>query len=475
MTMRKAFAAFLAVFLVLAIGFWYLHSVLLGVSDDVTVTREILYGDPAAAEGVNVLVRNHFGNKLLWETELTLGEDARPETAFTFSNQSIRIATEQTYLGVSILTSGDIFQLLTGSVPEYAEAKYSALIQALSKRIDAVPEGTSETFAFDLAEYLEYYPLEGQIDLPGYTTVFSECQPWMQDSEQIARAFNDFFKIPVTGELMAEIQINKTDSGSTYGAQLGAAYYPSFTGVVTGDACYFTFNAVTDAGVVADTGHIPGGYGIYCLPYEGSRLDFDNMKLVCSLDPAESYESMSLSGDGKRIRLLSWQGEDLMLTVIDIETMSQVQKVKLLTSSQEDYHDVIPYDDFLLILEDRYHSGQDVITVWEELEDGSMNRVITADVGYDVFPEGEKLYLFSRYENAVDYRDGKLVVIKNRLVKNDEVYRTAKYGDIYVVVYDASGMVYAGTCHWNLTDVNALYYNNVRVTASAEAALEVSW
>ena len=474
MTMRKALAAFLVCLVILGTCFVCLHGVFLGVSNDVTVKRETLYGDPSIAEGVDILVRNHFGHKLLWETKLTLAEGAQPETDFTFSNQSIRIKTEPQYTGVTIQTSGDVFQFLS-SIPEYAKTKYSALAEALTKEVDAVPKGTSKTFTFNFAAYLEYYPLEGQIDLPGYQTVFSEIQPWMQDSEEIARRFNDFFKIPVYGEFSAEFEINKTSSSSTYGAKPYIDYYPSFTGVATENVCYFTFDPVTEKGGVVDTGHIPGGYGIYSLPYEGNQLDFDRLKMVFALDPTQRYEGMSLSGDGKRIRLLTWQGENLMLTVIDIASLKQVQSVKLLTANEEVYLDVIPYDDFILIMENRYHSDQDVVIVWEELSDGSFRCAIKADVGYEVFPEGGKLYLFSWYENAVDYKDGKLVVIKNRLIRDEQFYRNSNYCDIYVVVYDASGMRYAGTCAWNLTDVNALHYNNVRVDPETEAPLGVHW
>ena len=303
-----------------------------------------------------------------------------------------------------------------------------------------------------------------------------EFRPWDSQAQEIAGAINDFFRIPLSGEYSVEYSIDKTiPKQSTVGVQMYVDYSLNAGGVVTEDACYFTFNTVTDSGAVVDTSLIPEGYGIYRLPYEGSKLDFDAMKMVYALDPAERYDSMTLSGDGERLRLLTWQGEDLMLTVIDIASMTQLQKVKLLTASEDWYDDVIPYDDFLLILQDRYHSGQDTVTVWAEQPDGRMTHALTADVGYEVFPEGEKLFLFSRYENAVDYRDGKLMVAKHRLIKQDDRYLNADYCDLYVVVYDTSGMVYAGICHWNLTDVNALYYNNRRIGHTTAGALDISW
>lgn len=476
MTMRKAMIVFFAAIILVSACFMSLHCVFLGVSDDVTVTRQTLYGDSSVADGVNILVRNQYQQNLMWETSLTLGSNPVPETEFTFSNEQIRIPDEIEQTGIEFNILRDPFQFIhIDRIPESAKEKYAALMDAVTGAIDAVPAGENKTFTINFSAYLDYYPLDGQVILGDLTTVFSEFEYWTDDSEEIALAINEFFRIPVDGEYTVEYTIDKTSGGSAYGAQMKTDFYLNASGVATDDACYFTFNTVREDGTVVDTSLIPGGYGIYRLPYDENGLNFDALEMVYALDPTERYDSMYLSDDGKRIRLQTWQGDNLMLTVIDLAGMTQIQKVKLLTESEEWHYDVIDYDDFTLIVENRRNSdSMDQITVWEELSDGTFTNAFTANMNMDVFPEKSNLNLFDSLSNAVDYRNGKLVVIKNRLIRQ-EPYWYKDYCDIYVIVYDATGMIYAGTCEWNLTHVNSLYPNTERVKPTSSGALEVSW
>ena len=473
--MRRAGIVFLALMILVSLSFVSIHTLFLGVSDDVTVTRQTLYGDPAAADGVNILVRNQYAQKLLWETALTLDSASVPETDFTFKNDYIRIPSETEFTGIEFNTVHDVFRYIHTNISKNTPEKYKDLVDALTAAVDAVPEGERKTFTFDFAKYLEYYPLEGQVILPELTTIFSEFEYWTENSKEIADKINAYFRIPITGEFKAEFDIDKTGAGSSYGASINMDHYFDASGVATGEACYFAFNALMEDGTMLDTSLIPGGYGIYCLPYDENGLQFDEMKMVLALDTAEAYEGMKLSADSKRIRLYTRQGEDLMLTVIDIATMSQVQKVKMLSYSDEWYYDVIDYDDFTLISEDRRNSdSMDQISVWEENSDGTWSHAFTAEMNLEVFPEGSNLKLFSKYSNAVDYRDGKLSVITHRTIYQ-EPYWYRNYCDIYVAVYDATGMTYAGTCEWNLTQVNNMYPNDTRIQPSVVAPLEVFW
>lgn len=476
MTMRKACIVFLVLLVAVSCCFAALHGLFLGVSDDVTVTRQTLYGDPAAAEGVNILVRNHYEQYLMWETSLTLGVNAVPETEFTFSNDRISLPGETVYTGVKFNSLTNVFVFDNKRLPETAGEKYTSLVEALTNAVEAVPVGEKKSFTVDLSEYLEYYPLEGQIILPGITVRFSEFEYWTEDSAETARKFNDFFKIPVDTTFSVEYEIDKRYSGSSYGAYIESNYHINAEGTATADACYFTFNTVMEDGQIADTSLIPGGYGIYRLPYEKDvGVDMDNLEMVYALDPAEKFDSLSLSKDGKRLRLHTWKGEDLMLTVIDIATMTQVQKVKLLTDTENSYYNVVSYDDFVLIEENRYNSDSlDRIMVWEELADGTYSQAISAPINAEVFPEGANLNLFYQYENAVDYADGKLVVLRHRMERQESYWYDNLCG-LYVAVYDATGMLYAGTCEWNLSQVNAPDPYGIRVEPLYDGSMEVSW
>ena len=482
MTMRKAMTVFLAAIILCFACFASLHCVLLGAADDVTVTRQTLYGDPAVADGLNIRVRNHYENYLLWETALTLDSDPAPDTDFTFSNERLNFYDEVEASGIEFNILSDMFAVTNlFEVPYYdlqqqASVKYSELINAINSAIDAVPEGERREFTVDFAQYLEYYPLDGNVILSkGMAVTFSEFYAWTEGSDAIAKAINEFFRIPVEGVYTVDYTIDKTNGGSSYGAFMNLDYFLNASGVITPDACYFTFNTLREDGTVVDTSLIPGGYGIYRLPYDEKVLKLDELEMVYALDPAEGYDQMQLSADGKRIRLQTWQGSDLMLTVIDIATMTQVQKVKLLTESDEWYYDVTDYDDFILIVEDRRNSeSMDQITVWEELPDGTWSHVFTVDSSTEIFPDVSLRTLFDRYSNAVDYKDGKLAVITHKGLEM-EYYYYDDYCDLYVAVYDASGMTYAGTCEWNLSKVNSYYPNTTRIQTTYDQSLEASW
>ena len=95
--MRKAMIVFFAAIILVSACFMSLHCVFLGVSDDVTVTRQTLYGDSSVADGVNILVRNQYQQNLMWETSLTLGSNPVPETEFTFSNEQKYCVTRRLF------------------------------------------------------------------------------------------------------------------------------------------------------------------------------------------------------------------------------------------------------------------------------------------------------------------------------------------------------------------------------------------
>lgn len=474
--MRKALIVFLAVILLVSVCYGSLNARFLAVGDDVTVTRQTLYGDPAAADGVHILVRNQYNQRLLWETSLTLGNGAVPETDFTFSNEPINFYRETEYNGISFnIMSHSVFFFQGNRISGHATQKYAALTEAILEQEKSVGEGETKSFTIDYAQYLDYYPLDGQVVLPELTVAFSEMESWSETSDQIAKAINEYFRIPLDGLYTVEYTYDRTGNSRSHGASVNVDYYMNARGVATDHACYFTFNTLKEDGSVVDTSLIPGGYGIYRIPYDKNGLKLDAIEMVYPLDPASSYERMELSADGKRLHLHTLQGDDLMLTVIDLATMTRLQEVKLGTQSEEWRYDVIEYDDFMLIVENRTNSDSlDRVTVWEVKSDGTWCYAWTAEMNREVFPEGSNLDLFNFYYNAVDYQDGKLVILKNRMVKQEFSWYK-DYCDIYVTVYDATGMVYAGSCGWNLTQVNRLEPYGTKVNPTSQQALEVSW
>lgn len=474
MIMRKATIVFLAVIILLSACFVTAHIVLLDSADDVTLTRHTLFGDPSYADGAEILLRNHYDQNLLWETSLTFGVDEAPNTKFTFSNDYIQLPSRISYKGVTFNSFSDVFAFFDDHLPETTREKYAELIQLFTESESEVSKGEYKTFTVDLADYLDYYPIEGQIILPGITIHFSEFNSATEQYAQITQKFQEFFKIPVDTSFVVQYDIDKRYEGSSYGAKMDSNYFINAEGAVTEDACYFTINSVKEDGTIVDTSLIPGGYGIYCLPYQADLgVDPDKLEMVYALDPAERFDSLSLSSDGKRLRLHTWKENDLMLTVIDIATMTQVQKVRIVTNSNKSYYNVVSYDDFVLITEDRLHSDSlDRIMVWEELEDGTYRQAISAPINAGVFPDGSYSAFYNEYNSAMDYADGKLAVLIHKL---DAQGYSKRNCDFYIAVYDSTSMVYAASVELNLTGINNPDPYGERIEPMFSDSLEVSW
>lgn len=103
-----------------------------------------------------------------------------------------------------------------------------------------------------------------------------EASRWVSNTEPgtetyVILGFRDFFKIPVIADEQVEISVSKGAGGRGISYGLKSTDSDSFSirseSALTDDACYFTFTTRTVYGDIVDTNLIPGGYGIYRLPY----------------------------------------------------------------------------------------------------------------------------------------------------------------------------------------------------------------
>lgn len=475
--MRRAMIGLLALALMVCLGFGFLHNGVSDLADQVTVTQQILYGDPSAANGVQLLVRNQYADHLLWETGMTLGEENSLKTEFTFDNDTVDRFYSVSYTGVSLNELQSIFSFMDYDLPEATQVRYADAIAYFKEAEASVPEGEVKSFTVDLAEYLDYYPLFGQIDLPGVTYVVSEFDSWHEEYLEIGQKISDFFRIPMDMPHVVEWTVDKTSPGSSYGAIFSDKdFYFYARGTVTENACYFTFNGIRADGSLVDTSLIPGGYGIYCLPYGEKGVDIDGLSMVYALDQSEEYEGLFLSGDGKRLLLFTWQGDDLTVTVIDIATMTQVQKEVLWSRSENKSYHLVTYAGYFLIEErSGFNSDHYRVMVWEEQRDGTFAQTIDAPFDWALFPEGREVNPFDQYDNAVTYTDGKLAVVWHQTVRDALGYRSKESCDVYVAVFENDAMCYAGSYQWNLTMINEQDYYATGIEPLYHGSLEISW
>lgn len=472
--MRKALIVLLVALLISAVGFAAAHGTVNQYKEYVTWEETTLYGDKSEVEGVSVRTMNHYSQRLLWETEGTLGGELNPKTEFTFSNNSFSFPSEITYEGLHMNASEDFLAGLgfgNEDMPEYAKVKYADLIAYCRECYDTVAMGEEKNFTVNLAEYMDYYSLEGLFDLPGQIgLMWSEFDTtWVHEiiSDDMVQQINDFFRIPILGDYIVEFSINKHETGNSYGTSYGGGivediYKPAFGGVYVNDTCYITFNAVADSGEVADTSLIPGGYGIYQMNVEtneeGNLIPGEPfISMVYALDPAEEFYYLYTSDDGKHLYLHTWIGDSLMRTIIDIETMTCLQKIELTKQPENFYRKMKQYDDFLVILQlshNNENTAANTITVFQEDEQGLYHHCFTVPMNSPELNVCEDLLIFDSTTTEMDFNGETLVVVQNEFMSSRYAYSYGDNCNFYALTYNADGLSYAGKYSVNLSEIN---------------------
>jgi len=219
-----------------------------------------------------------------------------------------------------------------------------------------------------LLDYYDEYPFEFSIDLPGVnydplvnwqdTSADSE---WLGERAQVA--LGCFFRIPVLQDEYIELGIDKNMDGTGSGRSIssvmeGDRFWMNVESVITDDTCFFWFGNRTDKDRLVDTSRIPGGYGVYMLPYGplapdaeasafygGNTNEVYTDQLTCffPVDPETRIEHLGLTPDKTRLLLHTVENNTYYVTLIDCKTGDTLQKLAV--------SDFEPEDDYVNITE----------------------------------------------------------------------------------------------------------------------------
>ena len=343
--MRKTLMIFLALVLVCGCGTALAAQAVSTSREEILFQEHIFSGDPAAADGLTVQLKTGMRYKLNWESTVQFSaQDYRTETSFRFLPAGQAKQPEMSYRGVEINFYHDA--ATTGSDDVFG---FSTAYQSL---LDTLSPGESGSRTIRFADYYDEYPFEFYIDLPGvrYGTLAgwedaSEDSDW--PGERAQAALGRFFRIPVLQDEYVELGIDKNMDGSGSARSIssvreGDRFWMNVESVITDDTCFFWFGNRTDKDRLVDTSRIPGGYGVYMLPYGplapdaeasafygGNENEVYTDRLTCffPVDPETRIEHLGLTPDKTRLLLHTVENNTYYVTLIDCKTGDTLQKL----------------------------------------------------------------------------------------------------------------------------------------------------
>ncbi|MDY5594298.1 MAG: hypothetical protein SPF59_01335 [Oscillospiraceae bacterium] len=341
--MRKSLILTL-ILLVLAIGgFGAAHAAVNAQKDAVVITETTAAGDPAAAEGVRVQLRTKCAGHLLWETHYAAGAPDGTYTDFTFSYRTLQ-DSEESYAGLDLYTIWNYSY--GGPLGETADEREKPQLKLFRDVASRLGDASQRMETLALRDYYEFYPLDGYLDLPalrenGGTPLVAEYVP-----------IQSFFRIPVPEDVRVTVTVRRDSETKYYDCAVtavpGSGWNLWTNSVVAGDdTVYFALGFRTENGDIVDTSRIPGGVGIYRLSVAEEPA---SLETVFPLDPADEVSDLHLSADGRRLLLITLEGDTYYLTVIDLETMTALQKLPVLEDAVDSGFRCADYkDDFLVV------------------------------------------------------------------------------------------------------------------------------
>lgn len=407
--MRRSLVIMLLLLVLSVGGLCLAHRRVDAAKDAVTLDETVLYGEKSSARGLVVDSSFQCDYRLFWNIRQTFGEEPEVRTAFAFSQAEKRAVQSRVYSGAMFhYVFGGYGASTTGSLAMEDE---SAPVRDVASRTRA---GEKHSELVYLKDYYDYFPILLDFDLPISIAM----------DEDIRQSFADYFRIPIKSDYRVEITVEKNASGDVFcmgiSSVAGSEMYLESESVITDTGCFFTLTCSGWDGILLDTSLIPGGYGIYYLPYaQGMQI-----QTAFRVDPAQAkIVSLQASADKKELLLVTQEGGAYMLTILDAATAEPLCKMSLFDDG-ENFWKLFIQDNFLVA-----QSGSRLAVVTK-----SAYGVYTPEMTVDTVTAKE--YGFSMaWDAAVDYDGSHLAVAAF------QQYKVCGYD---LAVFDGNGLSFLG-------------------------------
>lgn len=425
----------------LTAGAGYLTS----TEDDITLTHNLIAGDPVAAEGVTLtLPAGDQGAQTCWETTVDLGtEELAPKTEFTFypkgktweNDPQPRVDIYTGSINFSMSSNGGIdFSEYDGASAEDPGRYYDATMMVLPAAdvAERTENGETRTETVRLADYYDYYPMTVELYLPDQEGRSHVYATWAD-----CQALTDYFGLRVPEDLMVEVSVTKDELGQVYNVETNDTGNQRFwfdcQAIVVEDGLCMSI-AVMSEGVDVSENLVAcrDGFGLYFIPFseelktdyaQGDPVfDLENIRMFCPLSQGSSPMLLNREEEGQ---LLLYAREDgaLKLSVFDVETWQCVQWETIFSLGEEDYYSLLGSGDGFMVM-----SGPDNIFRVVEEADGVYTPALS---GVQDMGDG---YVDEWWYNVECAYDGQRLVLAGITASGD--------CSLWVQVYDETGLTY---------------------------------
>lgn len=434
--------------------------------DQVVLKENVIYGDPSAASGLEVQAHVTWDDHLFWDTTLLTGTENRVETDFRFSAKELRQEGPAVFRGIVLGNDIDFYYDPMGTAQEHQgiDRAYHELAQTVG------PGEERETTVY-LKDYMDTYPIEVVVDLPGMTASLDMWRASNEEASELAEIERDiqrlqeYFAIPVLEDETYELSVGKDENGNFSHGSGGPGEGDTFRlreiNVIADTACYFTFDTHSWEGNVVDTSFLPDGYGLFRVTFDASysdnkpvvfeEMDISEPEMVYAIDPNAYIEGLYLSEDQRLLYLLTQEDNVLFLTVIECVTMDTLQKLEIYDFGGEPgtVHEIRQRDNCWVLW---LRGG--VLALLEKLPGGLFELEYVTTYDFENIPE----YAMSIYLEA-DWDGERLAVVDKSYNgrMNVDGYYVVGYDTcgFWLLVYDEHGeLAYAGNYESSLSEQN---------------------
>lgn len=432
--------------------------------DTVSIVEEPVYGDATLADGIAVDLKVHYGEHLLWNTTYEKDATVKTDTEFQFSPQELQWRYEYQNSPVLINVSYDM-----DYNPETPKEQLRGLARACREIYDRTEPGEEVRELVYIRDYYEYYPLFIRLELPDNEIWMDE--QWLSDGsglitgeDELFERFTEFFKIPVEEEDAIEIVIDRDQSNGMMTQQVSSDYLQLYSeSVITEDGmCYFVINNHTADDRAMDTSLIPGGYGVYSFrfdkpgTYSKSGVDADSLKMAHALSENITILHLTLNKEQTKLLLFTEEAGEYFFSVIERETMTLGQKVRL-----DGWGGISEYDDFLVIVGEK-------LSLLAVTEEGTYELRFAIPV-----EQAECQALMKLTTDAsMDYNGEHLIVADWR---REEDYNWMQSCSFDITICGPKGIGYYGIYHNSLAVNPHTGYSGYNCQPFDEDALTVQW